>query len=100
MDRDGVFDGLDNCPTASNADQLDTDHDGIGDICDLVDNRGDYFDELVASSKAAAIPKTLITKVRARPRRLLRPRHPGRCARTWRPTSTASSRGAARESHP
>ena len=62
MDLDGVFDGLDNCPIDANADQLDTDDDGNGDACDLADNRLDYFDELIASSKAAAIPKTVIVK--------------------------------------
>lgn len=33
-DDDGVFDGIDNCPTVANTDQLDSDHDGIGDVCD------------------------------------------------------------------
>ena len=62
MDADGVLDGADNCPIDRNADQLDSDDDGIGDVCDLRDNRPDYFDDLVASSKAAAIPNTLIVK--------------------------------------
>jgi hypothetical protein len=62
MDADGVYDGVDNCPIDRNADQLDTDDDGIGDVCDPADNRLDYFDDLVASSKAAAIPNTLIVK--------------------------------------
>jgi hypothetical protein len=62
MDLDGVFDGLDNCPIDRNADQHDLDDDGVGDVCDLTDNRGDYFDDLVASSKAAAIPNTLINR--------------------------------------
>lgn len=62
MDADGVYDGLDNCPSDRNPDQLDTDDDGIGDVCDPADNRLDYFDDLVASSKAAAIPNTLVTK--------------------------------------
>ena len=32
-DADGVTDGIDNCPVA-NPDQLDTDADGLGDVCD------------------------------------------------------------------
>jgi hypothetical protein len=34
VDRDGVPDGQDNCPTVANPDQADADHDGIGDLCD------------------------------------------------------------------
>ncbi|HEX5036258.1 MAG TPA: hypothetical protein VFX30_03785 [bacterium] len=33
-DGDGVDNGSDNCPDVANADQLDTDGDGIGDACD------------------------------------------------------------------
>lgn len=41
-DGDGVEDGLDNCPSVANADQADTDHDGIGDACDsLTDTDND-----------------------------------------------------------
>ena len=32
-DGDGVLDGIDNCPTLANADQIDTNGDGIGDAC-------------------------------------------------------------------
>lgn len=33
-DGDGVCGNVDNCPTVSNPDQHDIDHDGIGDVCD------------------------------------------------------------------
>ncbi len=33
-DDDGVIDNIDNCPLVANADQDDTDEDGVGDICD------------------------------------------------------------------
>lgn len=32
-DNDGICDAFDNCPNASNADQADTDADGVGDAC-------------------------------------------------------------------
>jgi hypothetical protein len=33
-DQDGVCGDLDNCPTVANTDQVDTDHDRIGNACD------------------------------------------------------------------
>ena len=37
-DGDSIFDYFDNCPADVNFDQIDTDGDGIGDVCDLVDD--------------------------------------------------------------
>ena len=45
-DNDGVIDAQDNCISTSNPDQLDTDEDGIGDICDpspLIDGLVAYY---------------------------------------------------------
>ena len=33
-DKDGILNDIDNCPKTSNANQADTDEDGIGDVCD------------------------------------------------------------------
>jgi len=37
-DEDNVFGILDNCPDDANPDQLDADEDGIGDVCDPIDD--------------------------------------------------------------
>ncbi|MGB5554455.1 MAG: gliding motility-associated C-terminal domain-containing protein, partial [Flavobacteriaceae bacterium] len=37
-DSDGVKDSVDNCLSVSNADQLDTDNNGEGDVCDIDDD--------------------------------------------------------------
>lgn len=34
-DNDGLPNGIDNCPNTANADQADTDGNGVGDACDL-----------------------------------------------------------------
>lgn len=34
QDNDGIYDNLDNCPSVANANQMDTDGDGIGDVCE------------------------------------------------------------------
>ena len=44
-DSDGICDSEDNCPADANPDQMDTDGDGIGDICDAPDTcdaNGDF----------------------------------------------------------
>ena len=40
-DDDGVPDLSDNCPIDQNSDQADVDRDGIGDVCDPMDDRPD-----------------------------------------------------------
>ncbi len=43
-DRDGVPDMYDNCPDAGNPDQADTDHDLVGDRCDICPGHDDASD--------------------------------------------------------
>ena len=43
-DGDGDNDGADNCPLVENADQLDTDEDGKGDVCDTDDDADTILD--------------------------------------------------------
>ncbi len=43
-DTDGVADGCDNCKSNANADQTDTDGDGIGDACDPDDDNDGFPD--------------------------------------------------------
>ena len=44
-DLDGVPDLSDNCPSISNGDQIDTDQDQLGDLCDDDDDNDDIPDE-------------------------------------------------------
>ena len=55
-DHDGVPDQLDNCPNDANADQADTDHDGVGDACALATcgNGTIEYDEQCDGMQAAA----------------------------------------------
>jgi hypothetical protein len=41
LDEDGVVDGRDNCLEVANPDQLDADHDSVGDACDDVNDDPD-----------------------------------------------------------
>ena len=50
-DRDSIIDSLDNCPIDSNRNQLDTDKDGLGDVCDPTPN----IIPVVPASKLEAI---------------------------------------------
>lgn len=43
-DSDGILDVDDNCPLISNPDQLDTDMDGEGDVCDMDDDGDGILD--------------------------------------------------------
>lgn len=43
-DNDGILDIVDNCPLTSNADQLNTDNDGMGDVCDEDDDNDGILD--------------------------------------------------------
>ena len=43
-DEDTVLDGLDNCPAADNLDQLDTDGDLAGNVCDADDDGDGLLD--------------------------------------------------------
>jgi hypothetical protein len=51
-DKDGIIDSLDNCPTIPNPDQLDSDSDGTGDVCESISNIPEF--------PSLAIPVTMI----------------------------------------
>ncbi|SMF51805.1 Thrombospondin type 3 repeat-containing protein [Alteromonadaceae bacterium Bs31] len=42
-DKDGVDDGEDNCPLVANADQVDGDQDGLGNLCDDPPDLSGYY---------------------------------------------------------
>ena len=59
-DEDEVPDSVDNCPSDSNPDQLDTDNDGAGDVCDPDDDNDgvlDGDDECPLQGTEPALPR-------------------------------------------
>ncbi len=64
-DRDGIWDGDDNCEVAPNPDQRDVDGDFVGDACDTYDNRSalTLLGELWADTKAVKNGSKLVAKV-------------------------------------
>ena len=46
-DRDGINDGADNCVNDPNADQLDTDEDGMGDECEQTVNHFEFVNTIL-----------------------------------------------------
>ena len=54
-DGDGFSDNLDNCPLTANTDQLDTDDDGTGDVCDT-DDDGDGVEDSLDNCPLTANP--------------------------------------------
>jgi hypothetical protein len=55
-DSDGIKDVDDNCPFSANADQKDTDGDGIGDVCDNDDRDNDGIKDNVDNCPDASNP--------------------------------------------
>ncbi|MFA6018460.1 MAG: PKD domain-containing protein [Patescibacteria group bacterium] len=71
-DRDGSMDEEDNCVNDANADQLDTDHDDIGDVCDEDDDGDGVSDSsdqypLDSSKSADPIVATIVAPAASMP---------------------------------
>lgn len=54
IDSDGVVDDLDNCVSESNADQVDVDGDGFGDVCDSCPLNNE-FNDLVCTQQYSPV---------------------------------------------
>ena len=52
-DKDTIVDDQDNCPDVANADQLDIDNDGQGDVCDADDDNNGFIDNYGVSGGRA-----------------------------------------------
>jgi hypothetical protein len=64
LDGDGVPDQQDNCVEVANADQLDSDGDGRGDLCDDAPGVGNYLHSGGALSQGAAIQESTLYRVK------------------------------------
>jgi len=59
-DGDGIDDSYDNCPLIANPNQLDTNHNGIGDVCDA-DMDGDGIPDKKLVSAVGVYPELFAT---------------------------------------
>lgn len=55
-DNDTVLDTTDNCPLDQNLDQLDSEQNGVGDVCEVEElDQGFCFPIISASGRAAVV---------------------------------------------
>ncbi len=68
-DADGLFDDVDNCVAEENADQIDTDGDGIGDACDTgsASTGGGCSSTIVNTGHASNVVSILILAISIAP---------------------------------
>ena len=64
LDGDGVPDSEDNCVNTPNGDQLDSDGDGRGDVCDEAPSVGNYLLQGASISQGAAIQESAQYRVK------------------------------------